>query len=144
MPLMELIETCLFDIIHTEDTTGRFIRLYGAGDYWHAFEESAYQLSQLFVTHDVTVLRHKVYPFPVLMVSISDDELQAYGKNHIFRKKVSGYRELVGIGISMKRYKECVIVKTCSDIFYTIGQKKCPMPSAKIRNYSHSHNLVSQ
>lgn len=70
MPLMELIETCLFDIIHTEDTTGRFIRLYGAGDYWHAFEESAYQLSQLFVTHDVTVLRHKVYPFPVLMVSI--------------------------------------------------------------------------
>lgn len=91
---MELIETCLFDIIHTEDTTGRFIRLYGAGDYWHAFEESAYQLSQLFVTHDVTVLRHKVYPFPVLMVSISDDELQAYGKNHIFRKKVSGYREL--------------------------------------------------
>lgn len=104
--LRELIETCLFDIIHTEDTTGRFIRLYGAGDYWHAFEESAYQLSQLFVTHDVTVLRHKVYPFPVLMVSISDDELQAYGKNHIFRKKVSGYRELVGIGISMKRYKE--------------------------------------
>lgn len=55
MPLMELIETCLFDIIHTEDTTGRFIRLYGAGDYWHAFEESAYQLSQLFVTHDVRV-----------------------------------------------------------------------------------------
>ena len=37
-----------------------------------------------------------------------------------------------------------VIVKTCSDIFYTIGQKKCPMPSAKIRNYSHSHNLMSQ
>ena len=29
-----------------------------------------------------------------------------------------------------------VIVKTCSDIFYTIGQKKSPMPSAKIRNYS--------
>ena len=37
-----------------------------------------------------------------------------------------------------------VIVKTCSDIFYTIGQKKCPMPSAKIRNYSHSHNLMSK
>ena len=37
-----------------------------------------------------------------------------------------------------------LIVKTCSDIFYTIGQKKCPMPSAKIRNYSHSHNLMSK
>ncbi|WP_229104307.1 acyltransferase [Alistipes shahii] len=98
MPLMELIETCLFDIIHTEDTTGRFIRLYGAGDYWHAFEESAYQLSQLFVTHDVTVLRHKVYPFPVLMVSISDDELQAYGKNHIFRKEVPCLKNNVWVG----------------------------------------------
>ena len=40
--------------------------------------------------------------------------------------------------------KSNVIVKTCSDIFYTIEQKKCPMPSAKIRNYSHSHNLMSQ
>lgn len=89
MPLMELIETCLFDIIHTEDTTGRFIRLYGAGDYWHAFEESAYQLSQLFVTHDVTVLRHKVYPFPVLMVSISDDELQGLRqKSHLQKESI--------------------------------------------------------
>lgn len=89
MPLMELIETCLFDIIHTEDTTGRFIRLYGAGDYWHAFEESAYQLSQLFVTHDVTVLRHKVYPFPVLMVSISDDELPGLRqKSHLQKESI--------------------------------------------------------
>lgn len=104
--MTELIETRLFDIIRTEDITGRFIRLYGAGDYWHAFEESAYQLSQLFGTHDITVLRHKVYPFPILMASISDNELQAYSKNHIFRKKVSGYRELVGMGISMKQYKE--------------------------------------
>lgn len=88
MPLMELIETCLFDIIHTEDTTGRFIRLYGAGDYWHAFEESAYQLSQLFVTHDVTVLRHKVYPFPVLMVSISDDDPGLRQKSHLQKESI--------------------------------------------------------
>ena len=106
IPLMELIETRLFDILRKEQGNRKYIRLYGAGEYWHAFEESAYQLSQLFGTHDVTVLRHKVYPFPVLMSSISDDELRAYGKDHIFRRKVSGYRELVGIGISMKQYKE--------------------------------------
>lgn len=105
MPLMELIETRLLDIIHTEDATGRFIHLYGVGDYWHAFEESAYQLGLLFGTHDITVLMYKDYPFPVLMASISDDELRAYSKNHIFRKKVSGYRELVGMGISMKQNK---------------------------------------
>lgn len=106
MPLKELIETHLFDIIHTEDTTGRHIRLYGVGDYWHAFEESAYQLSQLFGTCDITVLRHKIYPFTVVMASISDDTLQAYGTNHVFRKKAPGYRELDGMGISMKQYKE--------------------------------------
>ena len=106
IPLMELVETRLFDIIRTEDTTGRCIRLYGAGDYWHAFEESAYQSSLPFGTDDITVLRHKAYPFPVVMASISDDGLQAYGKNHMFRRKAPGYRELVGMGNSMKQYKE--------------------------------------
>ena len=32
-----------------------------------------------------------------------------------------------------------VIVKTCSDKFYTIRQTNCPMFSAKICNYSQSH-----
>lgn len=40
------------------------------------------------------------------MASISDDELQAYGKNHIFKRKSPGYRELVGVEISTKQYKE--------------------------------------
>ena len=37
-----------------------------------------------------------------------------------------------------------VIVKTCSDNACTIGQKKCPMFVAKIRNYFHSHNQLLQ
>ena len=37
-----------------------------------------------------------------------------------------------------------VIVKTCSDNVCTIGQKKCPMFVAKIRNYFHSHNQMLQ
>lgn len=106
VPLMELVETRLFDIIHAEDTSGRYVRLYGAGDYWHAFEESAYQLSLLFGTDDITVLRHKAYPFPVVMASIPDAVLQEYARKHIFRRKAPGYRELPGMGISMKQYKE--------------------------------------
>ena len=106
MPLKELIETRLLDIIHTEDTTGQYIRLYGVGDYWHAFEESAYQLSQLFRVYDIAILRHKIHPFTVIMASISNDTLQAYGTNHVFRKKAPGYRELDGTGISIKQYKE--------------------------------------
>ena len=40
--------------------------------------------------------------------------------------------------------KQLVIVKTCSDNACTIGQKKCPMFVAKIRNYFHSHNQLLQ
>lgn len=103
---IQLISTRLFDIIHTEHTVGQCIRLYEAGNCWYAFEESAYQLSRLFGTRDVIVIRHKDYPFPVVMTSISDDALQAYGKSHIFRRKVQGYRELAGMQISGKQYKE--------------------------------------
>lgn len=106
VPLMKLIETRLFDIVRTEDAAGRCIRLYGAGNYWHAFEESAYQLSLLFGTDGIIVFKHKIYPFLAVMASISDDELQAYGKNHIFKRKFPGYRKLVGVEISMKQYKE--------------------------------------
>lgn len=36
-----------------------------------------------------------------------------------------------------------VIVKTCSDICFTIGQKNCQMFVAKLRNFLHSHNLMA-
>ena len=66
----------------------------------------------------------------------------------VFRKIQKGTTKMIerikSLGEMETKQKCVVIVKTCSDIFYTIGQKKCPMPSAKIRNYSHSHNLVSQ
>ncbi len=67
-----------------------------------------------------------------------------YGAHHLWicQRKPSDKNKIFPHRIMMIQF--CVIVKTCSDIFYTIGQKKCPMPSAKIRNYSHSHNLVSQ
>lgn len=103
---IRLIATRLFDIIHTEHTVGQCIRLYEAGNCWYAFEESAYQLSRLFGTRDIVVIRHKDYPFPVVMTSISDEALQTYGKSHIFRRQVNGYRELAGMKISTEQYKE--------------------------------------
>ena len=48
--------------------------------------------------------------------------------------------EYVRIGTTL--FRIFVIVKTCSDKSHTIGQKKCPMFAAKIRNYFHSHNLM--
>jgi hypothetical protein len=43
-----LIETRMFDIFRKEQGNRKYIRLYGAGEYWHASEESACQLSRIF------------------------------------------------------------------------------------------------
>ncbi len=36
----------------------------------------------------------------------------------------------------------CVIVKTCSDICFTIGQKNCQMFALKLHNFLHPHNRM--
>ena len=36
----------------------------------------------------------------------------------------------------------CVIVKTCSDICFTIGQKNCQMFVAKLHKFHHPHNRM--
>ena len=41
MSLKRLIETRMVEILRKEQGNRKYIRLYGAGEYWHAFEESA-------------------------------------------------------------------------------------------------------
>lgn len=36
----------------------------------------------------------------------------------------------------------CVIIKTCSDNCFTIGQKSCQMFVAKLQNFPYSHNRM--
>ena len=36
----------------------------------------------------------------------------------------------------------CVIVKTCSDSLFSIGQKNCQLFVAKLRNFLDSHNRM--
>ena len=55
MSLKRLVETRMFDILRKEQGNRKYIRLYGAGEYWHAFEESAFQLSRIF-TEDIYIL----------------------------------------------------------------------------------------
>ena len=83
MSLKRLVETRMIEILRKEQDNKRYIRLYGTEDYWHAFEESAFQLERLFRKGETTLFRHKDYPFPVVMVSIPDSELRAYIQQHI-------------------------------------------------------------
>ena len=76
-----------------------------------------------------------------VIVQIDMDKFDIFKKAH--ELDASPYHPLVCLSEELGLFY-AVIVKTCSDIFYTIEQKKCPIPSAKIRNYSHSHKLMSQ
>ena len=69
-PLAALL-TGHFDAIMERERTNRSsVHLYGAGDYWVAFEQSAYQLCQLMPSCETTLFRFAVYPFPVVMASV--------------------------------------------------------------------------
>lgn len=83
MSLKRLIETRMVEILCKEQGNRKYIRLYGAGEYWHAYEESACQLSRIFTECETALFRHKDYPFPVVMVSIPDSELRTYIRQHI-------------------------------------------------------------
>ena len=107
-----------------------FKRILGSSD-WNE------KRTEYYVTSDIPTAKE--------IVRVKDAELQKQAIENKGYKALSTYNQVdfvkdrVAIEVQFG-----VIVKTCSDIFYTIGQKKCPMLSAKIRNYSHSHNLMSK
>jgi len=70
--LVALLNEHLGDIMSRERTNTASIHLYCTGPYWVAFEYSAYQLRRAFPDSEVTPMRLLGYPFPVVMVSVTD------------------------------------------------------------------------
>ena len=75
--LMDLIKNRIDEILMRESTNHSGIYLYRTGDYWVAFEKSAYRLEA--VCRDVSVMPVKIarIPAPFLMTSIEGKRLQA-------------------------------------------------------------------
>ena len=48
-----------------------------------SFERSAYQLRRVFPDSETTPLRLFAYPFPIVMVSVTDRSLRLYARKHI-------------------------------------------------------------
>ena len=103
--LMRLMDTRLTEIIRKERRNERRVCLYGTGEYWTAFEQSAYSLSRLFPAADISIATHPEHPYPVVMTSISDDDLRAYGKRHIFCRDMPDYKELLVPTIIPEQYR---------------------------------------
>ena len=104
--LVRLLNEHLSDIMSGERTNTASIHLYGTGPYWVAFECSAYQLRRAFPDSEVTPMRLFGYPFPVVMVSVTDRSLRSYARKHILRRDDKDYKQLTVPGLSLVDYRE--------------------------------------
>ena len=71
-----------------------------------AFEYSAYQLRRAFPDSEVTPMRLLGYPFPVVMVSVTDRSLRSYARKHILRRDDKDYKQLTVPVLSLADYHE--------------------------------------
>lgn len=104
--LVRLLNEHLSDIMNRERTNTASIHLYCTGPYWVAFECSAYQLRRTFPDSETTPMRLFGYPFPVVMVSVTDRSLRSYARKHILRRNDKDYKQLTVPGISLEDYQE--------------------------------------
>ena len=72
----------------------------------HLFERSAYQLHRAFPDSEITPLRLYAYPFPIVMVSVTDRSLRSYTRKHILRRDGSDYKLLTVPGFPLADYRE--------------------------------------
>ena len=104
--LMLLLKERLVEIMDRERANQNSIHLYCTGPYWVAFECSAYQLYRAFPDSEITPLRLFAYPFPIVMVSVTDRSLRSYARKHILRRDESDYKLLTVPGLPLPAYRE--------------------------------------
>ena len=104
--LMNLLREHLTEIMDRERTNQNSIHLYCTGAYWVAFECSAYQLYRAFPDSETMPLRLFAYPFPIVMVSVTDRSLRSYTRKHILRRDESDYKLLTVPGLPLAAYRE--------------------------------------
>ena len=104
--LMNLLRERLTEIMDRERANQNSMHLYCTGPYWVAFERSAYQLYRAFPDSEITPLRLYAYPFPLVMVSVTDRSLRSYTRKHILRGDESDYKLLTVPGFSLADYRE--------------------------------------
>ena len=64
------------------------------------------------------------------------------GVAEILQEKEIIFPEMAALTIGMWIVDKRVIVKTCSDSLFSIGQKNCQLFVAKLRNFLDSHNRM--
>ena len=104
--LVRLLNDHLSEIMRRERANRTSIHLYCTGPYWVAFECSAYQLRRVFPDSETTPMRLLGYPFPIVMVSVTDRSLRSYGRKHILRRDDMDYKLLTVPEFSLADYQD--------------------------------------
>ena len=92
--LMNLLRDHLTEIMDRERANLNSIHLYCTG----------YQLRRVFPDSETTPLRLFAYPFPIVMVSVTDRSLRLYARKHILRRDETDYKLLTVPGLPMADY----------------------------------------
>ena len=90
--LMKDLKSVLKKELHNENR----VNLYGIGEYWVAFEKSAYLLKQMIQQEDAPVVLHlKEHPFPVIMYNIHYHRVDDMRRKHVMAKKSLEFLQFV-------------------------------------------------
>lgn len=102
-----LLEKSSKTIMTRENTNENRVHLYGVGQYWAAFDKSAFLLEKMTDDDDyVSIIRLKDYPFPILMHCVHYEKVKGLCRKHIMAKKSLEYLQLMTHPIDQQSYSE--------------------------------------
>lgn len=93
--LNTLLTTRLAELMHREADNRTSVHLYRVGDYWAAFERSAYQLSRFDSGVMLTPMQLNNFPFPIVMACVHTDEWPRIARHFTVAQSTDDYRHLV-------------------------------------------------
>lgn len=102
-----LLEKSSKSIITRESTNENRVHLYGAGQYWAAFDKSAFLLEKMTDEESyASVIRLKNYPLPLLMHCVHYEKVKGLCRKHVMAKKSLEYLQLLTHPIDSQSYNE--------------------------------------
>lgn len=102
-----LFQTDLKKILTVEQHNANCINLYSVGEYWAAFEKSAYLLKQMI--HDdapPVILYVEQHPFPIVMHNVHSRHIDAMCRKHPMAARGIQYLQLQTQPVDDRSYKQ--------------------------------------
>lgn len=100
-----LLETNLKKILNNELHNEDRIHLYDVGEYWVAFEKSAYLLEKINPKDEQPIILHmKGYPFPIVMHSVYYTNVNDMCRKNPMSQRGLEYLQIMTKSIDNKQY----------------------------------------